>query len=91
MEEKIKEMKREAKKKGASGIAGGNYGRSGGMGATTGALGTGISAGNSYKTPAASSEFSTSNTLFDSYSGASAATKAKPGGGGKAMKLGTFV
>ena len=86
MEEKIKEMKRDAKKKAMGGIqggAGGNFARGGA------ALGSGIGSGASYKTPAASSDFASASSLLDSYTAAAAGKGAVPaGGGGKAMKLG---
>jgi len=76
MQEKVKEMKREAKKKATGGFQG-SYGRTGQS------LGSTVSSGQSYKTPAASSEFS--STPVDSFAG----VKSKPKiGGGKALKLG---
>lgn len=79
MQEKVKEMKREAKKKAMGGFQGG-YARGGQS------MGSNVSAGQSYKTPAVSSDFS--SAPIESFTSA-AATKPKPkAGGGKALKLG---
>ncbi|KAI6182080.1 Coatomer subunit delta [Aphelenchoides bicaudatus] len=75
MQEKIKEMKREKKKA----MGGSGYSRAGQSLSSSG------SASQSYKTPAASSDFSLTTPVESSFT----STKSKPkAGGGKALKLG---